>query len=826
MSDLPSPRRLGSTYVLDERIGAGAQGEVWRGRRTASAESGGGYAAPGVDEVLAFKLLRADLVEDVGVVDRFIKERSTLLRVRSPYVVAIRDVVIEGSTFAIAMDYVSGGDLKDLLREHGPLTPAEVARVGADVAAGLAAVHGAGVVHRDVKPANILMDSATSPPTPRVADFGVARISDTVASGHVTGIMGTPLYMAPEILSAQVPSAAADIYSLGVVLYEASCGTPPFTGTPAQLLGQHARRAPGRPDGVPDPLWDLVTAMLAKQPAVRPSAQDVAARLQAMRPALDNLPAAPRLASAPATTPSAAPYVWGEDPAETWAPSSTTAGVPPSTPAGPTGYGTSHSARNADVAKAPRTAPTVGYGTVPTRVVGAVGYGTSSAGSGAAPPSGTSPATLGYTRVAPSSPSASPSAPTGAYGLAGQPPPARRRRTWVVAVVVIAVLVLVAGGAGVVGRLLHGREDPGSWVAALPAGSSVSEGWRLSDTSSVLVSPDSHLLAVESSSTWSLYDLTASDHSAVWSGSCYTQGFWTTDRFLCATSDTAVLVDATGTTTTPPGPKDHNLQGTTAQAAVLIDDSYQGDLVGLDAAGDETWRVYGSYDRAAVSDGFVLAYEADSEQLQVLSAATATVLVSVPMDSSDIDWDEALPGGFGINVGSGAFYRVDGSTTTVYDASGQEKATVGTGTGTGSWVASAPTDAGALEDLVSAAAQAGGATVVRGRDRTVTVTTDLGACTATVDGVALNLPERADGEDCVITPLGLTADDSAVLVGTGTYSYSSSDTGDVVAAYSLKDGARTWEVKGTWVAALDGGRFLVRQKGEYGDLVVASVVAR
>ena len=95
-----------------------------------------------------------------------------------------------------------------------------------------------------------------------------------------------------------------------------------------------------------------------------------------------------------------------------------------------------------------------------------------------------------------------------------------------------------------------------------------------------------------------------------------------------------------------------------------------------------------------------------------------------------------------------------------------------------------------------------------------------------MDGVALNLPERADGEDCVITPLGLTADDSAVLVGTGTYSYSSSDTGDVVAAYSLKDGARTWEVKGTWVAALDGGRFLVRQKGEYGDLVVASVVAR
>ena len=118
MSQSPAPRHLGSSYIMETRIGAGAQGEVWRGRRTDARET------------LAFKVLRAELVENPDVVERFIKERSTLLRVRSPYVVAIRDVVIEGSTFAIVMDYVNGGDLRDLLRSHGSLPPAQVASLG------------------------------------------------------------------------------------------------------------------------------------------------------------------------------------------------------------------------------------------------------------------------------------------------------------------------------------------------------------------------------------------------------------------------------------------------------------------------------------------------------------------------------------------------------------------------------------------------------------------------------------------------------------------------------------------------------------------------
>ena len=108
------PRRLGSAYVLDARIGAGAQGEVWRGHRTES---------PGTP--LAVKLLRAELLDNGDVVERFIKERATLLRVRSPYVVGVRDMVIEGTSFAIVMDFVDGGDLRGLLASSGPLRPAE-----------------------------------------------------------------------------------------------------------------------------------------------------------------------------------------------------------------------------------------------------------------------------------------------------------------------------------------------------------------------------------------------------------------------------------------------------------------------------------------------------------------------------------------------------------------------------------------------------------------------------------------------------------------------------------------------------------------------------
>ena len=287
--------RLGSVYILEERIGAGAQGDVWKGHKEGS------------EEPLAFKKLRPELARERNVIDAFLKERDTLERVDSPHVVRLRDMVTEGETLALVMDYVGGGDLADVIRKQGTLAPGLVASYGAAIAAGLSAIHAAGLVHRDVKPANILMDDAATPAAPRVADFGVARICDSAASTRSTGgSAGTPLYMAPEVADGLPAAPSMDIYSLGVVLYEMCCGVPPFIGGPAALLKSHMMMDPGRPDGVPDVLWDLIGRMMAKDPAARPTADQVRQALTDAAPGLADLPAAPRLSSPPAPVPASA----------------------------------------------------------------------------------------------------------------------------------------------------------------------------------------------------------------------------------------------------------------------------------------------------------------------------------------------------------------------------------------------------------------------------------------------------------------------------------------------------------------------------------------
>ncbi len=286
--------RLGSSYILEERIGAGAQGDVWKGHREGS------------EEPLAFKKLRSDLARERNVVDAFLKERDTLERVDSPHVVRLRDMVAEGETLGLVMDYVGGGDLADVIREQGALVPGLVASYGAAIAAGLSAVHAASLVHRDIKPANILMDDDVTPAAPRVADFGVARICDSASSTRSTNGAGTPLYMAPEVADGLPAAPSMDIYSLGVVLYEMCCGVPPFIGGPVALLKSHVMMDPGRPDGVPDVLWDLIGRMMAKDPAARPTADQVGRTLTDAAPGLADLPAAPRLSSPPAPVPASA----------------------------------------------------------------------------------------------------------------------------------------------------------------------------------------------------------------------------------------------------------------------------------------------------------------------------------------------------------------------------------------------------------------------------------------------------------------------------------------------------------------------------------------
>jgi hypothetical protein len=287
-------RLLGSSYVLEEIIGRGAMGQVWSGRDREGHR-------------LAFKLLRPELTEDPKLVQRFIQERSILTSIEHPNVVRMRDLVVEGDTLAIVMDLVDGGDLRTLLSSKSTLPPARVAELGAGIAAGLAAVHAAGVIHRDVKPENVLLDGAFEPGRPRLTDFGIAKfVQQEGSSGRSTMLVGTPQYIAPELIDGQEPTAATDLYALGVMLYELVCGVTPFAGgSTLAVLRNHAERLPGRPPGVPDSLWELIAWLLGKHAAARPqSAGQVATLLDTLVPELLGVPAAPALSEPPEPEPS------------------------------------------------------------------------------------------------------------------------------------------------------------------------------------------------------------------------------------------------------------------------------------------------------------------------------------------------------------------------------------------------------------------------------------------------------------------------------------------------------------------------------------------
>ncbi|MCA0438446.1 MAG: protein kinase [Austwickia sp.] len=289
-SDHMEERHLGSGYLLDRPLGEGASGQVWLGRDRSGRPR-------------AVKLLRHDLASDVRVLQRFVQERSILESIHHPNVVQVHDLVVEGSTLAIVMDYVDGPDLATVLGERGSLPPSDVVRLGREVATALHAAHVKGVVHRDVKPANVLLETATG--QARLTDFGIAKVTD--ASHQRTMLLGTPLYLAPELLEGAEPTGAVDVYSLGLMLYELLCGIPAFAGKPSAmaLMRTHATEDPGRPEGIPDRLWAQISLMVRKDPAARPSAAHVADVLRSLEPECHGVPAAPVLTTPPPTVPAA-----------------------------------------------------------------------------------------------------------------------------------------------------------------------------------------------------------------------------------------------------------------------------------------------------------------------------------------------------------------------------------------------------------------------------------------------------------------------------------------------------------------------------------------
>jgi serine/threonine protein kinase len=281
-------RQLGSKYILEDSIGRGAMGEVFRGHD----QQGNG---------LAFKVLHPDLAGDADVVGRFVKERGILETVKSPNLVGVVDLVVEGATLAIVMELVDGPDLRSYLKQRGTLAPSEVCRIGSGVATGLAAVHAAGIVHRDIKPENVLMNDSDGRALPKLTDFGISSLVDTERA-RSTMLVGTPQYIAPEVSEGKDVTAASDLYALGIMLYELSCGVTPFAGGSVMaVLRRHSDVAPGRPDSLPDELWDLISWLLNKQPGQRPpTAKQVATILEALGPTLANYPPGQLLTEPPA----------------------------------------------------------------------------------------------------------------------------------------------------------------------------------------------------------------------------------------------------------------------------------------------------------------------------------------------------------------------------------------------------------------------------------------------------------------------------------------------------------------------------------------------
>lgn len=291
-------RLLGSRYVLHDLLGRGAMGEVYRG------------TVRGSEGAVAVKLLKPELVSDSETVARFFQERSILTAIDHPNVVRVVDLVAEGDVLAIVMELVQGLDLRRLLRARQTLPPADAVRLVCQLLDGLAAVHAAGIVHRDVKPENMLVDGTAAQPRIRLTDFGVARLSYGASLTKVSSIIGTPEYMAPEVADHDSAAPSADLYSAGIVLYEMLSGRTPFAGGhPLAVLRRHVEQPPPPIPGIPAPLRAQLEALLAKEPGDRPpSAAQAAASLARLAGSLAELPPLPLLAQpAPGTWAPATP---------------------------------------------------------------------------------------------------------------------------------------------------------------------------------------------------------------------------------------------------------------------------------------------------------------------------------------------------------------------------------------------------------------------------------------------------------------------------------------------------------------------------------------
>jgi serine/threonine-protein kinase len=290
---------LGDRYALVDRLAVGGMGEVWCADDSVLGRG------------VAIKILRDEYAGDPTFRQRFRAEAQHAALLVHPNVAQVFDFNegddASGTPPWLVMELIRGEPLSELIAREAPLPPERVWSVVGQAASALAAAHAAGVVHRDIKPANLLL---CADGTVKVTDFGIARAAGS-SSVTATGLMlGTPHYLSPEQVAGQQARSASDFYALGVVAYECLTGRRPFEGEPvAVLLAHRDRPAPPVPGTAPPALRDLVTALLDKDPARRPTdgraIAEQAERMLAGPP--DLAPAAvPAAPPAPAPAPAAA----------------------------------------------------------------------------------------------------------------------------------------------------------------------------------------------------------------------------------------------------------------------------------------------------------------------------------------------------------------------------------------------------------------------------------------------------------------------------------------------------------------------------------------
>ncbi len=281
---------IGGRYELGERLGSGGMADV--------------YAAYDrtLERTVALKVLRDGLSSDTTFVARFTREARAAASIAHPRVVQVLDAGSADGRHYIAMEMVPGGTLKQVIQRDGPFPERNALRIAREIADGVAAAHARGIIHRDLKAQNVLIDAEGHP---KVADFGIARTAEDSGLTQTAALLGSVHYLAPEQASGGPVDERADVYSLGVLLYEMLTGILPFRAdTPLQIANQHLHEEPVPARRIRSGLEPETDALVARAMAKRPAKRFASAA--ALRDAIDGLLGERRAAAAvPATAPAA-----------------------------------------------------------------------------------------------------------------------------------------------------------------------------------------------------------------------------------------------------------------------------------------------------------------------------------------------------------------------------------------------------------------------------------------------------------------------------------------------------------------------------------------